>query len=228
MEFSDEFDDASRLSQWNRAHEQEGYAALHSVLDVDQSTPGELTLVPLPGVGWFGDFQGPLLYKNVAGDFVVETFVTAGNAGDPLQPPTQLFNSAGLLVRDPDHGPGTEDWLMHNAGYQATFVGTEGKTTVGSSSVLTLVPGSHRLRLRVCRFGSRIVLARQDEPGAAFVATHDYDRPDLPDELQVGLIVNGWGANEDQPNPASTPDLRASFDYIRLWHTSSEADCLGD
>lgn len=227
-EFSDEFDDASTLSSWMRGHEVEGRDAQYSVLDVDDSSPGALTIVPTRE-GWFGDFDGPLLFKMIEGDFVVETLVRAGNTADENSAPTRFFNSAGLLVRDPMHAPGQEDWIMHNVGFQATFVGSEGKTTVGSQSMLTLVPGERQGRIRMCRFGDRFVLVRLlDGDTGGFMQTHEFMRPDLPDSLQVGLVANGWNSEGIEPDTTITPDLRASFDYIRLWRPTSPADCVAD
>lgn len=227
-DFSDEFDDASTLSGWMRAHQVEGRDAQYSTMDIDESTAGALTIVPTRD-GWFGDFDGPLLFKMVSGDFVVETLVTAGNTADPDSPPTQFFNSAGLLVRDPSHSAGQENWIMHNVGFQSEFVGSEGKTTANSESMLTLVPGARRGRIRMCRFGDRFVLVRRlDDDQGGFMQTHEFARPELPDDLQVGLVANGWNSEGLEPDPSITPDLRASFDYIRLWRPQSEADCMAD
>ena len=224
-QFSDEFDDASTLGQWTRGHEDEGRDAQYSTLDVDESTAGALTIVPTRD-GWFGDFDGPLLFKEVSGDFVIKTLVQAGSTSDPATAPMNLFNSAGLLVRDPDHQPGVENWIMHNLGFQAEFVGSEGKTTVNSESMLTLVPGPNRGRLRLCRTGDRFILARRLDGESAFMQTHEFNRADLPDTLQVGLVANGWNSGGLEPDLSITPDLRATFDYIRLWTGASEADCL--
>jgi len=225
--FSDEFNDGSTLPKWTRAHEAEGTPALYSTLDVDDSSAGALTMVPTEA-GWFADFQGPLLFKVVSGDFIVETSLVAGSVGAPQNPPSQVFNSAGLLVRDPDHGPQTENWIMHNLGFQADFVGSEGKNTVESVSQLTLIEGSHQGRIRVCRVGDRVILAREFGPGEGFTATHEFNRPDFPAELQVGLIVNGWNSMGSEPDTSLTPDLRAEFDYIRLWRPGSAEDCVVD
>ncbi|MEM7160587.1 MAG: hypothetical protein AAF799_47560 [Myxococcota bacterium] len=225
--FSDEFDDVATLAQWTRGHEDEGRDAQYSTMDVNESTDGALTIVPTRD-GWFGDFDGPLLFKLVSGDFIVETDVQAGNTGDPEAAPTHLFNSAGLLVRDPEHQPGLENWIMHNLGYQAEFVGSEGKTTVDSQSMLTLVEGPNRGRLRMCRIGERFILTRRLAGESSFTQTHEFSRPDLPDTLQVGLVANGWNSDGLEPDPSITPDLRASFGYIRLWPGATEADCLAD
>lgn len=81
----------------------------------------------------------------------------------------------------------------------------------------------------MCRFGDRFVLVRRlDDDQGGFMQTHEFARPELPDDLQVGLVANGWNSEGLEPDPSITPDLRASFDYIRLWRPQSEADCMAD
>jgi len=41
-------------------------------------------------------------------------------------------------------------------------------------------------------------------------------RNDMPSTVQVGMVANGY----------TGPDVRATFDYIRMSVPSSEADCL--
>jgi hypothetical protein len=226
-ELSDEFEDAQSVDAWTLRHEVEGTESQYTVLDIDGTTPGQLTMIPLTS-GWFDDFDAPFLFKLVPGDFMVETQVVAGRQDDPALPPNEFFNSAGLLVRAPDEGPGTEDWVIHNVGRQAGIVGTEGKTTVNSTSVLELVAGPHRGVLRVCRIGDDVILTRRLEGESTFAQTHTFARDDLPETLQVGVAVNGWNAGGNLPDYTHTPDIRATFEYVRFSSIFSEEDCLAD
>lgn len=222
---SDEFDDPATLPRWRRWHEVVGVDARHELLDIDQTNPGMLTLRPRAG-GWFGGFEGPLLYKMLRGDFLVETSVQAAKVGDPGAPPDEAFNSAGLMVRDPAHGEGQANWIMYNVGRQQDDrVATEGKTTVDSQSTLELVDGANGGRLRICRLGSSFILARQLEGESQFTVTQRYDRSDLPGDVQVGMIANGWNSSEPQPDLSRTPDLEGTFDYVRFSVPSGEDAC---
>lgn len=225
---SDEFDDPSTLARWRQWHQVQGEDPRHELLDLAERNPGMLTIRPRAG-GWYGHHQGPLLYTMVSGDFRVETWVSAAKVGDPQAPPDEQFNSAGLMARDPEHGPGHDDWVMMNTGRQlGTLVGSEGKTTVGSQSTLELVDGPFRGRLRICRVGSAFVLVRLLEGETEWRVMNRYDRPDLPTDLQVGLVVNGWNSSGEEPDLGRTPDLEATFDYVRFALPQSEADCVAD
>ena len=218
-QLNDEFDDASTLACWTELDAAQGDPAQYTVLDIDETNAGMLTLEPTHTPGWFQDGDAPFLFKELSGDFVIETHVTALNRNDLSSPPSQQYNSAGLLVRNGASSPGDEDWLMYNVGYQDTFVGTEGKTTEDSQSILTLTPGDHAGRLRICRLGTDYHMYRWLDDETDWTLEHTYSRPDLPGTLQVGLIANGY-----QP----PPDLHARFDYARFGTVSSQSDCTAE
>lgn len=225
---SDELDDPATLSRWRQWHQVQGDDPPYDLLDLAQTNPGRLTLRPKAG-GWYGSYQGPLIYKMVRGDFRVETWVSAAKLGNPDAPPDEQFNSAGLLARDPEHGPGHDDWVMVNTGRQlGELVGSEGKTTVGSQSTLELVEGSFRGRLRICRVGSVFVLARMLEGETQWRVLNRYERGDLPEDLQVGMVATAWNTSDVEPELGRAPDVEATFDYVRFAVPASEAGCVGE
>jgi hypothetical protein len=128
--------------------------------------------------GWYSDRSGPLFYRVVSGDFMVDTEVRTVKAADGKTRPSGKFNSAGLLVRDPASDTGNMRWVMYNIGQQDGFYGTEAKSTVpdtgewhfqrlagfGSRSTLWLTPvpeGVVQARLRICRVGSEFRFFKQ-------------------------------------------------------------------
>lgn len=175
--YSDGFDDSGSLASWSVLSEVEGTAPLHELIDLDQSVPGALVLDPndhddpsLPdggtGPAWFEDRKGPLVYRELEGDFAVRVEVEIGTRDDLSVAPVGSYLAGGLLVRAPSSAPGgvrgQEAWLMYNLGMQAGFVATEVKTTWpdsdgdgGSESTLFLDPAaSLRGELIVCRRGA--------------------------------------------------------------------------
>lgn len=221
-ELSDEFDDPSTLARWSVREEVEGGTpATERIAIVD----GVLEMVPSAG-GWFGDWVGAMLFKTIEGDFMMETHVTAASRSDPTAAPLLPFNSGGLIARDPASAPGQQSWITHNVGYQSSSVATEGKTTIDSQSILYLVDGIHHGRLRMCRFGDSFVLARWLDDESAWMQTQRFERPDLPDVLQVGMMANGWNSTGSQPDTRRTPDVHVSFDYVRFSRPADEDDCL--
>lgn len=211
--FSDEFA-TDTLADWSLRHIVEGTPAQFTTLDINQSTPGSLTIIPTETPGWFADDDGPLVFKMLSGDFAVHTRVIADSLSDPGQAPNSNFNSAGLMARNADGATGPENYIMLNIGRQnmtiATGTGSETKTTVDSNSTLFLDPGTHSGELILCRIGDDFHSFRFLDGDSQWTPTDTFTRPDLPAALQVGMAVSAFN------DPA---DLRAEFEFIRLLPT---------
>lgn len=237
---SDEFDSASSLAGWQRVSFVEGWNADQlEVLDVDTLAPGALRLVPYTST-WYQDWRGVLLFKNVAGDFIVTTRVRT--TGRSAAIPQASFSLAGLMIREPraitpaTWTPGGENYVFLSHG-SASVPGTrqlEVKTTLDSVSALEILPiSAGEVRLRVARLGEHVVLLVQI-PGEEWVVERRFRRHDFSTTVQVGLTVyTDWSA-ASQVDPAlhnasvfdaqfcadqllaCDPDLVADFAYVRF------------
>ncbi len=154
--------------------------------------------------------------------------------------PTSAFSLTGLMARAPRDGltpdtwtPGHENWVFITTGVghaadRAPQIET--KTTVKSVSDLRLIHSSTDwLGLRVVRIRQAFVLLYR-LPGEAWTLSRCFDRPDLPQRLQVGLnaytdwdrINSQYFNNEGAFNrtlltgPDTHPDLIVRDDYIRF------------
>jgi len=219
-EFSDEFS-VNSLADWTIRHQLEGEAPLHSLLDINQSTPGSLTIVPTLTPGWFANGKAPLIFKPVSGNFSVETSVMTQSANDAGLPPGSDFNAAGLMARVARvNGDFGENHIMLNVGRQnGTIIdslGSETKDTIDSVSALELLSGSHNGRLTLCRIGNDFHAYRWLDNESEWTLVRSIARDDFPQTLQVGMIVNGF----------SGPDILAAFDYIRLRTPANQSDCI--
>ena len=230
---SDEFNDATSFSDWTLGP---APAETWLTMDIDTSSPGRLVMVPsninhnlqTSNNGWYAGSRGPYLYKMISGDFIATAYITSGNVADHSAPPTGSYNSSGFVARDPASGAGSENWVMYNHGAQVFDSGaghrlaTEAKTTVNSTSVLTLRPtGSATTnagRLTLCRSGDIFHMFKWMEDESGWTLEESASRPDMPDTLQVGLVVNGW----------TNPNLYAEFDYVRIYTgtVANSAECL--
>jgi len=220
---SDEFDAAQTLSEWKILSEELGLEAPYELLDINATVAGKLTVVPTVSA-WFEDLMATFVYKEVSGDFVVEVDVGAFDKDTQSGPPNQVYNSAGMLIRDPASALGEQNWLMYNIGYQADYIGVEGKATRSSESELHLFPtgGAHTGRLRMCRTGNVVRMLRRLPGAVDWTQTHSFPESfpatpafTLPDTVQVGMIDNAY----------LVADLRAEFEYIRFARVMTEADC---
>ena len=222
---SDEFNDAATLGNWQRIHETEGWNADQlQVWNIHQTQAGRMVLQPHTVV-WYEDYRGPLVYRDVTGDFAITTEVQISDRDDlggsdaDSVPGDALFSLAGLMIRTPraitnparDWQPGTraddgtnqgENYVFLSLGYgqgNNTF-SLEVKTTRNSNSQLELTSLSataDTVKLQLARIGSSIITLYQF-PGEAWQVHRRYSRPDLPNTVQVGMVsYTDWGKASD-------------------------------
>lgn len=231
-DLSDEFKDPATLSRWSRHHQREGWPDTMKRIEIDPSGDGTLVMEPWTS-GWYAEFHGPFLYKEVTGDFSVTTRLQA--RGKSSEIPSVQWSLAGLMVRKArttgkaDWKPGEENWLFLTTGIaeepdKPVF---ESKTTVGSRSKLELNPArSGWLEMKIARKGPRFDLSYR-YPGEDWVLHRTFDRPDLPRTVQVGLIsyTDWYSAADLQRDPLrfnstkitnGKPDLVVLVDYVRF------------
>ncbi len=220
----DEFEDPAGLDNWYVRHEWEGSPAQYTTLDFDITTPDAMTLVPTTS-GWFGEYDGPFVYKLVSGDFIIETSVTVSGLADPSGPPTQTYNSAGIMLRDPANEPMGENWVIHNTGFQESEVASEGKITIDSISILTTTAGTLSGRLRICRFGGSIAVVRWLDGDPGWIDTTAPYPDMLPDVVQAGMAVTAWNSTGNSPNFNEDPDMIAIWDYVAFYDIDHMSRC---
>ena len=97
-DLDDEFTTSKSLSSWKNRDSVEGGRKTYDKVAIGASRKGWLTIVPRPGNGWYKDGMGPMLYKELEGDFLVETRVATESRNASGKPPRAQYNSAGLIV----------------------------------------------------------------------------------------------------------------------------------
>lgn len=240
---NDEFDGSVDLLANNTTD----WAILHperaASIDIGQTIPERLTIVSEngPNYAWFEDHYGPLVYRDVTGNFAVIARLRVVDNTDPSSAPTGNFNSGGFVIRDP---AGThqqnENWVMYNFGRQGqSTYSREFKKTEASLSRLFLNPQEFDApqddTLLVCRIDDTFhFFHRQDgqweiervipdvtiSQGNAEIPpeldqtgeTPAYFALDLPDTVQVGVMAHAW--QTDGANDTSL--TRAEIDYVRF------------
>lgn len=253
---NDEFNDHTSREDWQLVSEVEGWGAQHfEVFDIDQTTPGALTIAPHTST-WYQDYQGDLAFKEVTGDFVVNTHVAisdrddiGGSDTDDL-PSDSTFSLGGIMLRTPrDMSDAVNEWTPGGAnfvflslgyGYQGDSFSLESKTTRNSVSNLELMPiDQNNVELEISRVGATITTRYRLAGNLDWHQAEVFDRPDMPETVQVGLVgytdyakaatFSPFYANSntlvDSPENAAAssnanqpynPDLVATFDYIRF------------
>jgi hypothetical protein len=184
---------------------------LHPEIALIEVSGGSLRVQPTAsgnGNVWFADSEGPLVYREITGDFEVTTIAHARDPNDVSQPPPPQFRLGGLLVRDPASSAGDRNsvHVVVGGGDNANPVSVEDKTTDGSSSDFLFYPvASADVELRITRAGSLFGLYYRAVGGPTWILTRSHDRPDLPATVHVGLMAYST------PAP---PDVTVAFEEI--------------
>ncbi|WP_166826580.1 hypothetical protein [Thalassoroseus pseudoceratinae] len=224
---SDEFDDPASIADWQRVNETEGWNADQlQAWDVDQTQPGRMVMQPHTVV-WYENWRGPMVFKEVTGDFIFTTQVNIGDRDDlgdsdaDNVPDDAAYSLGGIMIRTPrditdpaaDWQPGSQLDDGTNSGENYVFLSmghaTDGqfsfevKTTRNSNSQLELTPLGHEANaatLRIARIGDSVITMYQ-LPGQDWVVHRRYSRPDMPETMQLGLVTySDWNkANDFDP-----------------------------
>jgi len=202
---------AARLSKnWTILEPQSGSVSIEN---------GSLVMVPDVNTGWYNSGHGMLITQQVKGDFMATARLSVRGLRNPLGPPTQQFNSAGLLARDPSSGPTSETWIMISLGKQASFLGTKTEPTWQSKSRPEFQQATTtRGELRLARRGDQFSLLKRLDGEREWTLLQEHQFPGTSEVLQVGPAANAYQA----------ADIRAAFDSVRITVPVSASDLYRD
>jgi hypothetical protein len=244
-QLSDEFDDPATLGNWQRLYATEQWPANQlETWDIGATQTGHMTVVPHPST-WFNDHKGALAYQAVSGDFVATVRVVAvDRSADADEIPGGSFDMAGIMVRAP-RGVTPETWTAGGENHLLAALGNGGSPNVSfqigrmstvnsTSSVVFSDVAGNDARLQIARIGGAFILLDAMQGGAWSVRAR-YRRDDLPAAVQVGLIAvtdfdSAFALEPLAHNStviAGTPDLTASFDWVRFAEPAVPAELAG-
>ena len=225
--------------------------------NISTSYPGQFMMMPYT-VSWYGNWRGPLMYRMGVGDFVLTTHITVTNRTED-DIPGSAYSLGGVMVRNPKSmTEGSEDWQSDEEDYVFLSIGRaadnhpscpgcpaphfEVKSTTNSSSILQVSSvDTNVVEIRMVRLHPYILVLYRF-PGQAWEVHHRYQRGDLEDTLQVGMVTytdwnkvftyepafhNSHVLNPDlDPDPSSNPGMPFSpniitkYDFMELQSAS--------
>lgn len=225
---SDEFTDAASINNWSEVNQTEGWGERGAQLNqwtVNANGDGQMVMQP-HSVVWYADWRGPLVFKEVTGDFVVTTRMqitdrddVGGSDADNI-PSDGQFSLGGLMIRTPrdiidgaaDWQPGSgvddgtnngENYVFLSMGYTSgsNNFSFEVKTTRNSNSVLEITPlaqAPNEVELQIARIGDSIIALHRRVGEANWTVHRRYSRPDMPETMQVGMVTySDWEKAND-------------------------------
>lgn len=185
-----------------------------------QSENGSLIMTLIRHALWFMQQRGVLIYKPVSGDFKITADVYTAKHSDPSQAPggDSSVQLGGVMARNGDGG--RENYVFIVVGDDNNGLSVETKnTTDGNSKYEGPAWDSKDAALRLCRVGQTFNLyKRHVNANEPWTLAASFDRPDLPDTLQVGANIY----------TDSDPDLTIRYDHLVIEPIASRTDCEKD
>jgi len=166
---------------------------------------------------WFQGQRGVLVGQTVAGNFRITATVSASDrSGEPLGDRSDgVVELGGLMAREENDV--RQNYVFVVVGTDPDGLSVETKSTRDDNSRFDgpAWPAS-AADLRLCRVADRFTAwkrpAGSNDP---WEAAASWDRPDLPDRLQVGPNIYS----------SATPDLTVEFADLRIDSVASVEDC---
>jgi hypothetical protein len=185
--------DGAKSYDWNVLN-----SANADIIDVNITNSGRLTIDLNAVNSQYANaiFTAPFVYKNITGDFDVETLVIS-NAD-------AISERAGLIVYDPAASAG-EDWISVHSAFSGIGVKLQSMNTVNSSTAFLEISVSN-LYLRIVRSGSSFSTYSKATAGAEWLLRATYTRADFGSSVQVGLIAAPFNTSNN---------FIAEYEYFR-------------
>ncbi|MDN3638517.1 hypothetical protein QWY82_06820 [Simiduia curdlanivorans] len=162
---------------------------------------------------WYHNQRGPMMYRYFAGDGELSARIKTRKSSDLSSFPDAEWQFGGIIFRDPkgDAWFARENYVFNVIGFRRDKLQLEMKTTRdGRSDVSAIDWPSGDADLSIVRRGEVFTIKAKsfDEPEWQVLAV--YNRPDLAQVLQVGVIVYSFSEGR------RIFDLSAQVENLRL------------
>ena len=214
---SDEFEDTVLDAEWQQFQSEYYDLELSSgqlTMDINASVCGS-------SCPWFHSQSAGFIYKTVVGDFELISIVNSeeasgSNSGDDISNDTQL---GGLMARD--GSTNFENYVFNVVGTRFDTPSVETKSTTNniSATIQAFPISTTRSELRMIRSQSNFYMYSRAIGAQDWVLRSTFNRPDLSDTLQVGVIAYAYQSFPE--------DLAVKFDYVRYSDLTSINSWLG-
>lgn len=161
---------------------------------------------------WWQNSRGPMLFRPVKGDVTVSISLKARKASNPELATDSAYQFGGIMLRDP-----AGEKLLTSENYVFNVVGNRGKNGIqvetkstlnGSSSVQGTDWDSADVTLKIKRSGPTFSLFAKSQDKNDWQLVQEYQRPDLPEVLQLGVIVYSYSRGK------GVVDLEVAFEDL--------------
>ena len=174
----------------------------------------DLLLQPLMESQWKDDGAGPMLIREITGDFSIEARVHILGAKDGAQLPSTGRQQGGLMVRQHRHDDRENHLLLSIGNVGNPNMRVLYQSTRNSRSALKMEKTGHNVMdLRIVRQGAAFQCWMKTPAAAEWQLLESFDRPDLGATLEIGPAAYAHFSGD---GPKMYPDLLVRFEGLRI------------
>jgi len=149
---------------------------------------------------WWQNTRGPMLFRPVKGDVEVSIKLKARKASNSEVFPDSAYQFGGIMLRDP-----TSAHMLTSENYVFNVIGNRGPNGIqvetksthnGWSSVQGTDWTTGDVELKIKRIGAQFSLFARSLEDADWQLVQEYQRADLPEILQLGVIVYSYSGGQ--------------------------------
>jgi hypothetical protein len=158
-----------------------------------------LTMIVKEESVWWRNNSAAGLFHLIDGDVEFQVYVRTRKASDNTSYPDRDYQFGGIILRNPLSNAvfGRENYIFNVIGYRGYKLQVETKSTEnGFSKVVAKDWPSGDAELKVVRNGFHIKMYARELHSTNWILINSLERKDLPDTLEIGLIVYSTGVGE--------------------------------
>ena len=169
-------------------------------------------MIPIMKCWWEDDKSGGMLFKEMSGDFSIETkiIITKSNT---VEMPDKGFQQAGIIIRKKDDQKENYIFLSVGTGGNPTPKISFKKTTESKSKTFAEKMENMNGWLRLEKKGNKIIAYYKAENNNEYKKIGEFANEWLNAQFQIGLAAyTGFPGD----GPKMKPDMKAEFTQLKI------------
>jgi regulation of enolase protein 1 (concanavalin A-like superfamily) len=161
---------------------------------------------------WEDDKSGGMLFKEMNGDFSIETKINISKS-NTVEMPDKGFQQAGIIIRKKDDQKENYIFLSIGTGGNPTPKVSFKKTSDSKSKTFAEKTESMKGWLRIEKKGNKLIALYKSIGGNEYKKIGEYSGDWLNSEIQIGLAVYAGFPGD---GPKMKPDMKAELTQLKI------------
>ncbi|HEU5164589.1 MAG TPA: hypothetical protein VFU29_03570, partial [Chitinophagaceae bacterium] len=171
-----------------------------------------ITMIPIMKCWWEDEKTGGMLFKEMNGDFTIETKINITKT-NTAEMPDKGFQQAGIIIRKKDDAKENYIFLSIGTGGNPTPKVSFKKTTESKSKTFAEKMESMYGWLRLQKKGNKLIALYRFDINNEYKKIGEYSGEWLNTQIQIGLAMYAGFPGD---GPKMKPDMKAEFTQLKI------------